>query len=133
MGYYTCYELYIDNLGELDDLVVKNVDKAIEEMNVLDSNGSPRYGWSAYTKWYDHDEDMRLLSYRFPDVVFELRGDGEESEDVWSHYYKGGRAQTDGLVVTYTYNRFDESKLHPLTAKQIDTLEKELKELEENV
>lgn len=132
MGYYTSYELYIDNLDELDDLVVKNVEKAIDEIDVLE-DGNSRCGWSAYTKWYDHDENMRLLSYRFPNVVFELRGDGEDSEDVWAQYYKGGRVQTDGLVVTYTYNKFDESKLQPLTAEQLSALEKELKELEEDV
>lgn len=133
MGYYTSFELYIDSANGLDDLAIKNVENAIEEMHIFEPGGCAEYSWSAYTKWYDYDEDMQLLSYRFPDVVFELRGDGEESEDVWAHYYKGGRVQTDGLVVTYTYNKFDESKLQPLTAEQLNALEKELKELEEDV
>ena len=133
MGYYTGYELYIDDANGLDDPAIKNVENAIKELNIFEPGGCAEYGWSAYTKWYDCDKDMRLLSYRFPDVVFELRGDGEDFEDVWAQYYKGGRVQTDGLVVTYTYNKFDESKLQPLTAEQLSALEKELKELEEDV
>lgn len=133
MGYYTSFELSVNNPNDLDSLMVKNVEKAVEELDIFESGGSVAYGWSAYTKWYDFDEDMRLLSYCFPDVVFELRGDGEESEDVWGNYYKGGRVQNDGLVVTYTYNKFDESKLQPLTAEQLNALEKERKELEEYV
>ena len=133
MGYYTGFELYIDSANGLDDPVIKKVENAIKELNIFEPGGNAEYGWSAYTKWYDYEEDMRLLSYRFPDVVFELHGDGEESEDVWTHYYKGGRVQTDGLVVTYTYHKFDESKLQPLTAEQLNALEKERKELEEYV
>lgn len=133
MGYYTSFELNIDNPDELDNLMIQDVTKAIEEMDIFEPGGSVKYGWSAYTKWYDYDEDMRFLSYRFPNVVFELRGDGESPEDVWGNYYKGGRVQTDSLVVTYDYNKFDESKLQPLTAEQLNALEKELKELEEDV
>lgn len=118
MGYYTSFELYIDNANELDDVTIRQVEKAIEELDIFDRCGRAIYGWSAYTKWYDCDQDMQALSYRFPTVVFDLRGDGEEQEDLWQHYYQGGRVQRDGLVVTYTWNGFDPKKLDPLTPEE---------------
>jgi len=44
-------------------------------------------------KWYEHDEDMKRLSRHFPDVVFILKGDGEDTGDQWVSYYKNGIMQ----------------------------------------
>ena len=56
---------------------------------------------------------MLALSARFPDVVFQLYGDGEDSEDKWMTYYKNGRSQKDALRVIIEEDPFDESKLWP--------------------
>ena len=41
-------------------------------------------------KWYDHDKDMCKLSAMYPNHMFILTGDGEESDDYWqTHYYRG--------------------------------------------
>lgn len=114
MGYYTQYNLYVTNVGFLDDEVKVAVSNAIDDLNLFDVSGSVEYGWSAYDKWYDHDDDMLALSTRFPDVVFQLYGDGEDSEDRWMTYYKNGRCQVDALHITVEEDPFDESKLLPL-------------------
>ena len=112
MGYYTQFDLTIlDCPGGFEGDLITDVEKAVKDLNVFEPGGSAEYGWSGYTKWYYHDDDMITLSKKFPGVVFELNGDGEETEDVWCHYYKDGGVQRDGLVVTYTRNPFDESKL----------------------
>ena len=41
-------------------------------------------------KWYDHDGDMCKLSAMYPNHMFILTGEGEESDDYWqTHYYRG--------------------------------------------
>jgi hypothetical protein len=47
------------------------------------------------TKWYNHHDQMIEYSKRFPDVVFTLSGEGEESDDIWKKYYKDGKSQTE--------------------------------------
>ncbi len=113
MGYYTQYNLYVQNDAELSDMGRNAVENAVEALDIFDGGGNSQYGWSAYEKWYDHDDDMLALSARFPDVVFQLYGDGEDSEDKWMTYYKNGRSQKDALRVIIEEDPFDESKLWP--------------------
>lgn len=119
MGYYTQYNLYVTNVGFLDDEVKVAVSNAVDDLNLFDVSGSVEYGWPAYDKWYDHDDDMLAISARFPDVVFQLYGDGESSDDNWMNYYKGGRAQYGALHITVEEDPFDESKLEPCEWKTI--------------
>lgn len=51
-------------------------------------------GQSESCKWYDHDKDMIAMSLSFPDVLFKLHGEGEESGDIWDAYYLNGKMQT---------------------------------------
>jgi len=59
--------------------------------------------------WYEHENDMRQLSKRFPDMLFTLSGKGEENEDIWIKYFKAGRMQVS--YATISLDKFDESKL----------------------
>ena len=51
-------------------------------------------------KWYEHETDMKALSLRFPEVLFTLHGEGEESGDVWNKYFRNGKCQVAKGVVT---------------------------------
>lgn len=42
-------------------------------------------------KWYDHHDDMVVHSLKYPEVVFTLSGEGEESGDKWLVRYLGGQ------------------------------------------
>lgn len=44
-------------------------------------------------KWYEHESDMKAMSAVFPDVLFKLHGEGEESGDIWNAYYLNGKSQ----------------------------------------
>lgn len=61
------------------------------------------------TKWYEHEEDMLKISNSFPTVLFKLKGEGEESGDLWIKYFKDGKVQR--CMAKITFDEFDESKM----------------------
>lgn len=60
-------------------------------------------------KWYDHEEDMKAFSRKFPAVLFTLNGEGEESGDVWVKYFKNGKMQASKAEIKLA--AFDPAKL----------------------
>ena len=60
-------------------------------------------------KWYQHEDAMKALSVIYPTVLFTLEGRGEDSEDVWVKYFKGGKMQR--VEAKITFEPFDEEKL----------------------
>lgn len=91
MGYYTRYTLGTgeDGAGETPP----GFAAAFEERSGYASDSA--IGRNAYeVKWYGHEEDMRELSLRFPDVLFRLDGEGEEAGDKWIKFFRNGRLQT---------------------------------------
>lgn len=60
-------------------------------------------------KWHDHDSEMLELSRQFPETVFCLYGEGEESGDLWYTYYKNGKMQH--CPVKMEFDEYDEAKL----------------------
>lgn len=119
MGYYTSFKLSYEIREPVDD-VVENF-KAREGLEdklfkTLESDNFCNYsplidfvnGNADCCKWYEHDEDMVKLSKMFPGVLFTLRGEGEESGDLWVSYYLNGKHQL--CKAEAVYPEFDESK-----------------------
>ena len=131
MGYYTYYSmevLDIDNKGydsykiakymldkqkesdrfyafkyDLENFVKKeNIKSRADDRLLLDSGDE--------YKWYDNEEDMRLLSKEFPDILFKLYGKGEDNEDIWNKYFMNGKMQY--CPVKMMFEPFDKSKLY---------------------
>lgn len=71
----------------------------------VDENG----GSTDTCKWYDHEEDVSTFSKIYPDVIFELSGEGKESGDIWKKYFKNGKIQICNAKIIF--DEFDESKL----------------------
>lgn len=100
MGYSTRYELNV--IGESDPEIPHEVVIA----KIVDYT----YLFEDACKWYDHDKDMREYSKKYPDLVFELSGEGEEAGDLWVKYYKDGLLQVCNAQITF--EPFDPLKLH---------------------
>ena len=102
MGYYTKYEL--DTFNEIADFESVYNDL----MNFLDSDscGSP---FEESCKWYEHEEDMRKFSKKYPKIIFLLKGEGEQSGDIWRKYFKNGKMQECKAKITF--DDFNEEKL----------------------
>lgn len=124
MGYYTNYNLgayYYKNdpccsqaiTGDLRGDLLNAVQKEIDLMNVFDDsyNGTE---WYVNAKWYDYEEDMCLLSSKFPDVMFELSGCGEEQGDMWISYFYQGKTQHCPAIITY-----DDLDLKKMVSKKL--------------
>ena len=114
MGYYTKYELDID--GEVENWVTgRTLDGQLVTVNTGVSIDTVKreivalcgtYPFYDACKWYNHSEHMIQVSKKYPDAVFILSGEGEESGDLWKKYYKNGREQLAKAKITY-----DECKL----------------------
>lgn len=118
MGYYTSYGMHVEDTeisGEkISDASIRSIEEEVDKMNVFEG-GCFSDGWFAYAKWYDADEDMTLLSTKFPNAIFYLEGDGENADDHWAHYFHDGKVMYGGIEIVY--NPFDVSKLVPPLAE----------------
>ena len=92
MGYDTSYQLYVEpaltqeEFDSLDDLPFEEVDRLRPDLTYLGD---------AYTTWYEHEDDMKAISLRFPNHEFTLFGVGDSNEtDDWIKHFKNGKMQT---------------------------------------
>lgn len=111
MGYYTYFSLSADPFDgktPLSDTRYEEIAAEIERMNIFEDHFS-KSEWSVYTKWYDWEDDMLLLSSKFPEVLFTLNGDGEDSEDLWIAYFRAGYVQH--CPAQFVYPEHDKSLL----------------------
>ena len=114
MGYYTSFNLTISQLDSkpFPESDRKLLSKELERMNVFelgDFDNPFLSDFDAYNKWYECEEDMRLLSSKFPTLLFILNGHGEDSEDIWVAYFVDGREQFAKAQIVY--EEFNRSKL----------------------
>lgn len=94
MGYSTYYVLE-DDLDDSSDI------GAMQRTAIDAYLDAPRGKWNEKIadcleescKWYEHEADMREMSTAFPNVLFTLRGEGEESPDLWIKYFQNGKMQ----------------------------------------
>jgi len=106
MGYYTDFKLKI--ISNPNSLPESPVFSRLEEISGY--GGIEEYGGELYeVKWYDHEEDLILLSKEFPELVFQLDGKGEENSDIWRKFFQNGKFSTSKAIITLP--DYDESKL----------------------
>lgn len=106
MGYYTSFKLTMHESADSPALLFSPLLAEALSEHFDDVNEASAY---TYSKWYDSDDTMRDLSRDFPDVLFRLKGEGEEAGDLWVVWAAQGKLQECRGVITYP--DFDEEKL----------------------
>ena len=111
MGYYTRYRLEEPAFGEpafgeLDWEIAAEMERYDTDYGKLSSFIG---GYGEPIKWYEHEDEMKAFSKRFPYVVFTLRGEGEEAGDIWVKYFKNGKMQKVEAKIVFA--AFDEGQL----------------------
>jgi len=90
MGYSTTYTLEILNVNDSNkDAIYDFTDINEDASYAIDENGDTEES----CKWYDHADDLKSFSKKYPDTIFKLSGEGEDSGDIWSKYFKNGKVQ----------------------------------------
>jgi hypothetical protein len=107
MGYYSYYKLEVSgNSGEYTEKIIEQLRDWSEDAEyALDEEGQ----CMQEEKWYEADNELKEFSKHYPDRLFTLWADGEESDDQSVTYFKNGKMQKE--VAKITFNPFDESKL----------------------
>lgn len=111
MGYYTTYNLEIkENRSNLSEVELnEKLINELEKRDVLDYALDENLESTDGVKWYDHEETMRIISKKIPDVLFALSGEGEEQGDVWNKYFMNGKMHACHAEMIIP--EFDESKM----------------------
>ena len=84
VGYYTRHEL--------------STSEGINEEHTHNIGELTEYGSDMFNgdtiKWYECEKDMKEYSKKYPDIVFTVYGEGEESGDIWNSHFKNGKMHT---------------------------------------
>jgi hypothetical protein len=122
MGYYTHFKLEVDvsNMTAIPEKKCANCGQvtqlAVDPLDVIRDYELSSWGtigevmdMEESSKWYEHEEDMKSVSKKFPDALFTLRGEGEEAGDVWVKYFRNGKMQVEKAEIKLA--GFDPKKL----------------------
>ena len=97
MGYYTSFEIEADK----ENLLPEDWQEKISDYKGFE--------FGERVKWYDWQENMKAFSKVYPTVLFTLKGEGEESGDIWIAYFLGGKMQYSKAKIVF--EGFDKKKL----------------------
>lgn len=88
----------IEQLNQVKNGYV-NVDEDYILKDLRNSNQEARYALSENgasnnnSKWYECKEDLKEFSKKYPNWLFTLSGEGEQSGDIWKAYFVNGKVQ----------------------------------------
>jgi uncharacterized protein YodC (DUF2158 family) len=104
MGYFTDYNLTFDDSFDCSDEVFNYIENSFKiPFSFVDNSGH------VTCKWYNHASNMRIVSLKWPDILFELKGSGEENDDLWIKYFKNGKMQA--CYAEIVYPKFNENEM----------------------
>lgn len=127
MGYYTYYSCYVIDEDSYGKEKIKRAANQLAKMlgETKEVEDFDFVSWDEM-KWYEHEDDMKKLSKEFPDMVFELNGSGEDSEDIWKGYFMNGESYYCSGHIEYdpppfwAKNKMELEKQHRLMKAEIN-------------
>lgn len=109
MGYYTYYNLSVfEYKNNTKGEEVKNQIDFKKEICDIYHNGSQGLCFKAI-EWHNWEKDMLEFSKKYPDLLFQLNGEGEDNDDIWVAYFIDGKCQYS--KVKLILDSFDINKL----------------------
>lgn len=91
MGYYTYFTVSWDRHSDgLIDIAIEEKFNDLTGINCDSWDTANKHVLGFLAKWYYWEDDINKLSRMYPDIVFEVSGDGDNSEDLWSSIWKDG-------------------------------------------
>lgn len=87
MGYYTQYSLRQVRNAISDHALAVLIAGDECASYALDLEG----GTKEAEKWYEHEASLCAWSARYPNTIFLLHAEGEDSDGIWDKYFFGGR------------------------------------------
>ena len=110
MGYYVDFELQIQNVDKVEN-IVESVEELcpdlIENIEYNEYSSSSieeevKSGFITFnSKWYDREEELKTLTKRHPELNITLYCDGEDNER-WLEYYKNGEMEIGIATLVYS-------------------------------
>ena len=108
MGYLTRFSLYIGTVNSNGDKFIEFGDdeyEIIEEFRhfsdyaeyALQSDGTTDNS----AKWYSWKKDLEMFSKKYPNIIFNMNGEGEEPGDIWQAYTKNGKTQVCKVKIEF--------------------------------
>jgi len=87
MGYYTDYNITITGIDNASQ-ALKIAKEYIDYFDI--SNDGTVLSANFNEKWYSWKEDSVRLSLNYPRILIEIKGEGEESGDIWKARIRSG-------------------------------------------
>lgn len=87
MGYYTQYSLTQVHNAISDRKLAALILGDESASEALDLNGDSK----TLVKWYEYESSLCQWSAKYPETIFRLHAEGEDSDGIWDKYFSGGR------------------------------------------
>jgi len=102
MGYQTTYTIKVANKdGRVDKMLLTKIMSDLEFISncvwFKIFNGTIIIS----AKWYKWKLHMKELSLKYPDLQFEVEGEGEENTDIWRAYFQNEKSEVQNAVFTF--------------------------------
>lgn len=93
MGYYTRFTGSVTGPAELMEVFHSDAEdgKTFGEYNQPIMDWYDEFFGGDTAKWYSWQRDMEAVSKEYPNLLFALEGEGEESGDIWKAWARNGK------------------------------------------
>jgi hypothetical protein len=106
MGYTTKYDIVISGAGNANRAIKIAEDEFEFEYHDYQVFEDGTITAFQEGKWYDWEKEVTAISAKFPDLLIEIDGDGEESDDFWKARIKNGECEiVRGKIVYSEFKR----------------------------